>query len=254
MLNINTLKQIKMRVAALLLFIIAGFSISFANDGYGLFASNNLRVFDHPNSKIGIFDDSKHYLSNASLNDSVPKSEDKLGAFGIHLDPLGALFYGPNLALEFALGNHIIIYPQYTWNYAGLLYRLEISGFERIYSSSSSTYTIGIKYLPNNGKVRLFMGFNASYGAGSHITYDYMANSKSGTYFYSYSFLIPASQVGVKFRLNGFVISSGISFGWAFRLSNTEYNYDTKELNTTGFGHHRYYPISFTFTLGFETK
>lgn len=164
--------------------------------------------------------------SGYSLND---KSDDvRLAILNIQVDPLGILFFGPQVSLDLQIANFIAIGPDFTWHYAGLLYQLFMTDF---FSDGTAlglkTYGVGghMKFLipTGSGRNRPYLGFGYEKFFGEE-TYD---DWDLGMKYSNYKSDVLHVDLGFKHLTEGsFNFSIGLSLAVS-KVSESSYYYES---------------------------
>lgn len=155
-----------------------------------------------------------------------------LKLMNLQFDPLGFIFWGPQLNLDFQIADVIAVGPYVRWNYAGVIYQgIVTDWFSSETTVSAASYGIGIsgKVLPpiGSGKHRPYIdvGFEKFKGKDS-----YDPDGLFGRHYYEYKANV--FHVGAGYRMiteGSFNLSIGILI---LILKETE-NFDYYEFEST---------------------
>jgi hypothetical protein len=170
------------------------------------------------------------FLLNESSTYSLKDNSDdvRLAILNIQVDPLGILFFGPQVSLDLQIANFIAIGPDFTWHYAGLLYQMFMTDF---FSDGTTlglkTYGIGghMKFLipTGSGRNRPYAGFGYEKFFGEETYDDYSLGMK----YSDYKSDVLHVDLGFKHLTKGsFNFSIGLSLAVS-KVAETSYYYES---------------------------
>ncbi|MFP4023885.1 MAG: hypothetical protein ACLFVR_05100 [Thiohalospira sp.] len=152
-------------------------------------------------------------LSNATFY-QTSSSDVNLKLLNIQFDPLGFLFFGPQLGVDFQFADIVAIGPYFRWNYAGLIYQgIVTDWFSNETTTSIDSYGIGFgaKIIPpiGSGKHRPYVdiGFEKFKGKDS-----YDPGDSYGKHYFEYKANV--FHIGAGYRLvteSSFNLSVGLT-------------------------------------------
>jgi len=164
-------------------------------------------------------------LSNATFYQSSG-SDVNLKLVNIQFDPLGFLFFGPQLGVDFQFADMVAIGPYFRWNYAGLIYQgIVTDWFSSTTTTSIGSYGIGFgaKVIPplGSGKHRPYVdiGFEKSKGKDS-----YDPGGSDGRHYFEYKANV--FHIGAGYRLvteGSFNLSAGLTLFIQKETENIDY-------------------------------
>jgi len=185
-------------------------------------------------------------FNNKSFSLAGDKQDVRLAIINIQIDPLGILFFGPQVSLDLQIANFIAIGPDFTWHYAGLLYQMFMTDF---FSDGTTlgleTYGIGghMKFLipTGSGRNRPYVGFGYEKFFGEE-TYD---DSDLGMKYANYKSNVLHVDLGFKHLTEGsFNFSIGLTLAVS-KVAESSYYYEsnTDDINYYEPGETMVFPI-----------
>ena len=164
-----------------------------------------------------------HQLSSSDVN---------LKLVNIQVDPLGFIFFGPQLSVDFQFADMIAIGPYARWNYAGVIYQgIVTEWFSNETSPSVASYGIGFgaKFIPpiGSGKHRPYVdvGFEKFKGKDS-----YDPGGSFGRHYYEYKANVFHIGAGYRMITEG---SFNLSIGITMLIQKETENFDYYEFEST---------------------
>jgi len=159
-------------------------------------------------------------------------SDAKLKLVNIQFDPLGFIFFGPQLAVDFQFADMIAIGPYARWNYAGVLYQGFITDwFTSDYIPQAGSYGIGVgvKFIPpiGSGKHRPYVDIGYEKFSGGE---SYDPQGSYGEHIYKYKANV--FHFGAGYRMVS-ESSFNLSIGFFIGISKETENYDYYEFEST---------------------
>lgn len=170
--------------------------------------------------------------SSAIKNYQSSSSDVNLKLINIQFDPLGFIFFGPQLGVDFQFADMIAVGPYIRWNYAGVLYHGFITDwFSSDYLPGVGSYGIGIgvKFIPPIGSGRhrpyVDLGFEKFNGNESY--------DEGGSYGkHTYEYKADIFHFGAGYRMVT-ESSFNMSIGFFIGISKETENYDYYEFEST---------------------
>ncbi len=163
---------------------------------------------------------------------STSSSDVNLKLMNLQFDPLGFLFFGPQLGIDFQIADIIAIGPYARWNYAGVIYQgIVTDWFSNETTVSAASYGIGIsgKVIPpiGSGKHRPYVdvGFEKFHGKDS-----YDPDGSFGRHYYEYKANIFHVGAGYRMITEG---SFNLSIGILIFIQKETENFDYYEFEST---------------------
>mgnify|MGYP001043927210 CR=1 FL=1 len=179
---------------------------------------------------------------NLNVYNGSSDSDYDLSLMNLQVDPLGILFFGPQLSFDFQFANMITVGPYVRWHYAGVLYQAVVTDW---FSESSNvsvesfSYGLQMKFLipVGTGQHRPFFGLGAEKSQGEEVFdsegpsgEDRIGTFEQNIYHFDFGYRY---QSGSAFNLS---VSLGLALSQdteniAFYDSNED-NYDSYDLET----------------------
>lgn len=170
-------------------------------------------------------------LSNETFYQSS-SSDVNLKLVNIQFDPLGFLFFGPQLGVDFQFADMIAVGPYFRWNYAGVIYQgIVTDWFSNGTTPSVGSYGIGVgaKVIPpiGSGKHRPYVdiGFEKFKGKDS-----YDPGGSYGRHYYEYKANVFHIGAGYRLVTEG---SFNLSVGIIMAIQKETENFDYYEFEST---------------------
>ena len=192
-----------------------------------LFVFNlNVKAIE-PNKPL-VLESSKLELNSYGVN----SSDVKLKLMNIQFDPLGFIFFGPQLNVDVQIADILAIGPYVRWEYAGLLYQAFITDwFTDEGGPTAGSYGIGVngKILPpiGSGKHRPYieLGYEKFKGKES-----YDPGGTLGKHYYEYKANVFHFGAGYRMITEE---SFNLSIGFFIAISKETENFDYYEFEST---------------------
>jgi hypothetical protein len=170
--------------------------------------------------------------TNSSSNIETQKKkkyvDDKPNRFGIYVNPLGFVQFGPMAGMELTLGSHLIIDAHVRFSSVGLLMYVVANDDKEGWPDQITGLGVGggIKLLIPSRIGGFYMGVLLEDGWQKQ----YYAKDKSWTWVNESGYIVVAPNIGYKFRFqSGFYMNTGAIFGAAF-VGKDQWHY-TKNYN-----------------------
>ena len=169
--------------------------------------------------------------SNSNLYQSSD-SDVRLKLVNIQFDPLGFIFFGPQIGMDFQFANMIAVGPYVRWNYAGLLYQGEITEwFSNETTASVASYGVGIgaKIIPpiGSGRHRPYFDIGIEKFKGKE---SYDPGGTYGRHYYEYKADIFHFGAGYRMLTES---SFNMSIGFFIGIHKETENFDYYEFEST---------------------
>lgn len=176
------------------------------------------------------------------MNLSADDSDYRLKLMNLQVDPLGVIFYGPQVAFDFQFANLIAVGPYVRWHYAGVFYRAIVTDwFSESSNVEAGSFSYGgqIKFLipAGSGQHRPFISLTAEKSQGEEI---FISETNSGDdEIYSFEQFIFTFNGGYRYTApSGFNLSASLGMGVAQDVENIHFyasdedNYENIPLET----------------------
>jgi hypothetical protein len=163
---------------------------------------------------------------------STTSSDVNLKLMNLQFDPLGLIFFGPQLNLDFQIADVIAVGPYFRWNYAGILYHAVITDwFSEDGGPTIGSYGIGIagKVLPpiGSGRHRPYIEIGYEKFKGKEA---YDPGGTYGKHYYEYKANVFHFGAGYRMITDE---SFNLSIGIFIAISKETENYDYYEFESS---------------------
>lgn len=168
------------------------------------------------------------------IGSSRPKRDNNapLGNFGILINPLGFVQFGPVAQVEIKVAPNMVIGPHFRWAGLGLLTHA-VMDYDQFDAANTAAVGIHFKQFLGtpNALHRYYVGCFAEYGwvdaARDYDMYYWVPSSVGGGYYssagYNYSYISLIGNIGRRWRFSPFFINLGLIAGLALEINDEMY-------------------------------